>query len=42
MKATTLQALVGVTMPLILTGSMRAEFTGFSTVSKPNDTRRRP
>ncbi len=42
MKVTTLQAFVGVTTPLILTGSMRAEFTGLSTVSKPNGTRRRP
>ncbi len=36
MKATTLRMLVGVTAPLILTGSVQAEFTGISTASKPN------
>ena len=36
MKATTLRMLVGVTAPLILTGSVQAGFTGISTASKPN------
>jgi len=36
MKAATLRLLVGVTTPLILGGSVRAGFTGISTVSKPN------
>ena len=36
MKATTLRMLVGVTTPLILTGSVQAGFLGLSTVSKPN------
>ncbi len=37
MKATTLRILVGVTTPLILTGSVQAGFTGISAVSKPNE-----
>ena len=37
MKATTLRTLVGVTTPLILTGSVQAGFLGISTVSKPNE-----
>ncbi len=36
MKASTLRMLVGVTTPLILTGSVQAGFLGISTVSKPN------
>ncbi len=36
MKVTTLRMLVGVTTPLILTGSVQAGFLGISTVSKPN------
>jgi hypothetical protein len=36
MKTTTLRILVGVTTPLILSGSVRAGFTGISTASKPN------
>ena len=36
MKATTLRMLVGVTTPLILTGSVQAGYTGISTASKPN------
>ena len=36
MKATTLRMLVGVTTPLILTGSVQAGFTGITTTSKPN------
>ena len=36
MKATTLRMLVGVTAPLILTGSVQAGFTGISTTAKPN------
>ncbi len=37
MKATTLRILVGVAVPLILTGSVDAGFTGISTTSKPNE-----
>ncbi len=37
MKATTLRMLVGVTTPLILTGSVQAGFTGISVTSKPNE-----
>ena len=37
MKVTTLRILVGVTTPLILTGSVQAGFLGISTTSKPND-----
>ncbi len=37
MKATTLRILVGVTTPLILTGSVQAGFLGISTVSKSNE-----
>ncbi len=36
MKATTLRTLVGVTTPLILTGSVQAGFLGIKVVSKPN------
>ncbi len=36
MKATTLRILVGVAVPLILTGSVEAGFTGITTTSKPN------
>ena len=36
MKATTLRMLVGVTAPLILTGSVQAGFLGIKVVSKPN------
>jgi len=37
MKVTTLRTLVGLTTPLILTGSVQAGFLGISTVSKPNE-----
>ncbi len=37
MKAATLRILIGVTTPLILTGSVKAGFTGISTTSKPNE-----
>ena len=37
MKATTLRMLVGVTAPLILTGSAQAGFLGIKVVSKPNE-----
>ncbi len=37
MKATTLRVLVGVTAPLILTGSVQAGFLGIKIVSKPNE-----
>ncbi len=36
MKVTTLRILVGVTTPLILTGSVQAGFLGIKVVSKPN------
>ncbi len=37
MKAKTLCLLAGTAVPLILTGSVQAEFTGLSTFSKPNE-----
>ncbi len=37
MKATTLRILVGVTTPLILTGSVQAGFLGIKVVGKPNE-----
>ncbi len=37
MKAKTLCLLAGTTVPLILTGSVQAGFTGISAVSKPNE-----
>ncbi len=37
MKANTLRMLVGVTAPLILTGSVQAGFLGIKVVSKPNE-----
>ena len=36
MKAKTLCLLAGTAVPLILTGSVQAGFTGISTASKPN------